>query len=140
MLAKTTIVRALKTLRDVRSYLGSKLARVQISEQTLDGTGGDVLADYQSYDHKVANKTLQTTAGRAEQTAEFCLARDFRNSRRSRRYIWARAYQAKMRNAISEVVEFAGHNSDLNLEKIASINPDTLLAKDLQALQEEFKL
>ena len=140
MLAKTTIVRALKTLRDLRAYLGSKLARVQISEQTANGTGDDVLADYRAYDQKVANKTLQTTAGRAEQVAEFCLARDYRNGRRTRRFIYARAYQARLRTAINEVVEFAGHNSDLNLEKIASVNPDILLAKDLQALQEEYKL
>lgn len=140
MLAKTTIVRALKNLRDLRLYLGSKLARVQISEQTSDGTGGDVLADYQVYDQKVADRTLQTTGGRAEQTAEFCLARDFRNLRRSRRYIWARAYQGKLRAAVSEVIEFAGHNSDLDLERIAAANPDTLLVKDLQALREEYKL
>ncbi len=140
MIAKTTIVRALKSLRDIRLYLGSKLPRTQLAEQTVDGTASDVLTDYHTYDQKVANGTLQTTAGRAEQAAEFCLQRDLRNQRHSRRYIYARAYQGKMRGAIAEVVEFAGHNSDLNLEAIASANPDTLLAADLQTLQDRYML
>jgi len=136
--AKTTITRALKALKDLQLYLTAKVRKPLTSEATSDGKGGELLAQYTDYDLQVSRGEIRTSAGRFETLAEFCLARDFRNTRRSRRYIYVRGHQERLRAALAIVIEFAAQNPDMDLEKLVAQNPDTLLAVDYKTLKQVF--
>ena len=139
-LAKTTIGRALKALKSLQQYLGSKASKPLVSESTADGKGGELQTQYTAYDLATADGSLRTSAGRFEQVAQFCLARDFRNMQRSRRYLYMRAYQERLRAGLAGVMEFAVQNPDLDLEKIVAQNPDLLAGSDLTTLKSQFEL
>lgn len=139
-LAKTTIGRALRSLKNLQQYLASKVRKPIVSETSVDGKGAELQTQYTAYDLAAADGTLRTSAGRFEQVAQYCLARDFRNMQRSRRYIYARAHQERVRASLSALMEFAVQNPDLDLEKIMAMNPDQISASDLKTLRDNFAL
>ena len=136
--AKTSIVRALKALKNLREYLTAKIKKPLVSETTADGKGAELLAQYTDYDLQVSRNEIRTSAGRFETLAEFCLARDYRNGRRSRRYLYMRGHQERLRAALGTVIEFAAQNPDMDLEKLVAQNPDILLTMDYQTLKRTF--
>lgn len=136
--AKTSIVFALKALKNLHEYLTAKIKKPMMSETTSDGKGGELLKQYTDYDLQVSRNEIRTSAGRFEAVHEFCLARDYRNTRRSRRYLYMRGHQERMRAALSTVMEFAAQNPDMDLEKLVKQNPDILLTVDYQTLKRIF--
>lgn len=137
-IAKTSIARALKVLLNLQTYLSSKIAKPQTSEQTSDGKGKELQTQYTAYDMAAADGSSNTSSGRFELVAQFCLARDYRNIRRTRRYIYARAYQERLRAGLNGVMEFAVQNAGLQLEQIVKQPPDTLAPMDLKTLQSTY--
>lgn len=136
--AKTSIIRALKALKNLREYLTAKARKQLVSESTADGKGSELLTQYTDYDLQVSRNEIRTSAGRFETVAEYCLARDYRNTRRSRRYLYARGNQERMRAAVQAVIEFAAQNPELDLETLVAQNPDVFAGTDYQTLKQLF--
>jgi len=130
----------MKVLKNLQQYLASKIAKPAVAESTSTGEGEELQTQYVSYDLAAADGSSHTSAGRFEQVAQFCLARDYRNTRRSRRYIYSRAHQERLRAALSALMEFAVQNPGLDLETIVKQNPDLIAGLDLKGLQLRYSL
>ena len=128
-LAQLTGVRGLQTWKFTLAVIGSKAQNVFSAEFVGSLRGTQLQKVSKALDAVAAAK--QNARWRLEHTDAFCLARDFRYGRRSRRWLAAKALRSKFDQAYAEYAVFLNENVLLNpdLAKLPSQDINVLSQK-----------
>lgn len=116
MVANITVARAFQALAAVHGYVDSTAYKQIYQELVGSFTGASLDALVTEFDADAAK--VRSTDVELEHVDLFCLKRDFRYAQRSRRYLYERAQQEKLRHAYELWLLFARENSYYDLEGI----------------------
>ena len=133
MIAKLTAIRALREIRRVTDYLAGKLHAPWTIEDAGSPDCADQATETQRLDIEAAKS--RRSPEELEHIEMFCLNRDLRYASQSRRDIYRRAHQEKVRQAYELWVAFARENSRYGCEKLSEQDPNKLLDLDLATFQ-----
>jgi hypothetical protein len=127
MFAQTTGTRALRSWKRLLAYLGSRMQRGWQGED-LAGSTSDPLPEVLP---QLELQAAQTTNARylLEYAESFTLTRDLRYRRRNRRWLWAKAQQAKLDACYEQWAGYARQNRDtLKLADLPGMDAEQLAA------------
>ena len=133
MIGKITAIRALVGLQRAKDYLLGKIVKVPSAE--LAGSPNAISQTKLAQDYDISAAKSRRSPEELEHADMFCAARELRYAHQSRRDIYRRASQERLRADYELWMMFVRENSRYDCARLPSKDPNKLLDLSLAEFQ-----